>query len=193
LNSSQSYTIRELTPDLLADYLAFFDRDAFADHPEWAFCYCRLHHFPHETRTWRESTADENRAAVIDLIRDGTLRGYLAYHGAKPVAWCNAGPRTRMTTVPEYEEPEADRIGSIMCFVVAKEYRRKGVARQLLDAACAGFAAQGFAIAEGYPLEDAEGEAANHCGPLDLYLSAGFERYRKDEDAIVVRRSLVRS
>ena len=140
---------------------------------------------------WKETTARGNREAVISLIRNGTMRGYLAYSGAKPVGWCNAGPRIGMTTVPEYDEPEADQIGSIMCFVVAKEHRRQGIARQLLGAACNGFAAQGLTIAEGYPLKEAQGDAEYHCGPLSLYLSAGFKRYREDEDVIVVRRSVV--
>ena len=190
MNHPGTHKVRELIPGLLDDYLSFFDGDAFADHPEWAFCYCRLHHFPHEQRKWRDTTAIENREAVIRLINDGTLRGFLAYCDDRPVGWCNAGPRSRMTTVPEYDEPEADQIGSIMCFVVTKEHRRLGVARQLLEAACRGFAAQGLKFAEGYPLKDVEGESANHCGPLDLYLSAGFERYWEDEDVIVVRRSL---
>jgi hypothetical protein len=120
MEHSETYTIRELTPELLDDYLSFFDHDAFADHPEWGFCYCRLHHFPHAQRDWRETTGCENREAVIDLILNGVLRGFLAYSENKPVGWCNAGPRVRMTTTPDYEEPDADVIGSIMCFVIAK-------------------------------------------------------------------------
>src|SRR5688500_9646233 len=85
--------IRELTPELLGDYLSFFDNDAFADNPKWASCYCRCYHFPHHLKSWKEQTAAENRAAVCDLIGQRQMRGYLAYSGGKPVAWCNAAPR----------------------------------------------------------------------------------------------------
>ena len=196
---SETYTIRKLTPERLEDYLAFFDHDAFADHPEWAFCYCRLHHFPHDQRAWGATTAEENREAVIDLIQAGILRGYLAYLGDKPVGWCNAGPRVRMTTTPDYDEPDAEATGSIMCFVVAKEHRRRGIARRLLDAACAGFAAQGFTFAEAYLFQGAQGDAANYPGPLAMYLAAGFERYRtcpceacfcESDEILVVRKKL---
>lgn len=34
-------SLRPLGPSLLEDWLAFFDGDAFADHPEWGSCYCR--------------------------------------------------------------------------------------------------------------------------------------------------------
>ena len=37
--------IRPLTPDLLVDYLDFFDNVAFADHPAWGQCYCLAFHF----------------------------------------------------------------------------------------------------------------------------------------------------
>ena len=194
MEHSESCTIRELTPALLDDYLSFFDHDAFADHPQWGFCYCRLHHFPHKERDWRTTTASENREAVINLILEGTLQGCLAYSGNKVVGWCNAGPRVRMTTTPDYEEPDAESIGSIMCFIVAREYRRGGIARQLLDAACAGFAARGLTIAEGYVLKGAQGDAMNYPGPLSMYLSAGFEAHREcccdGDETIVVRKRL---
>ena len=100
-----------------------------------------------------------------------------------------------MTTVPDYDEPDADRIGSIVCFVIAKNHRRKGIARRLLEAACKGFKAQGFTMAEAYVLKDAKGDAMNYPGPLSMYLSAGFEPFREcccdGDDTIVVRRSLV--
>jgi ribosomal protein S18 acetylase RimI-like enzyme len=192
--SPEQYTVRELTPELLGDYLSFFDGDAFADHPEWGFCYCRCHHFPHDQRDWRETTAEENRQAVINLILERKLRGFLAYVGDKPVGWCHAGARVEMTTVPDYEEPDAEAIGSIVCFLVAKEHRRRGVARRLLEAACAGFAAQGFRIAEAYVLKGVQGDAMNYPGPLSMYLSAGFERHREccsdGDDTIVVRKRL---
>jgi GNAT superfamily N-acetyltransferase len=188
------YQIRELTPDLLDDYLAFFDKDAFADNPGWGNCYCRFHHFPHAERDWRDTTAEENRTAVIDLIKNGTLHGYLAYSEGRPVGWCNAGPRLAMTTVPDYPEPDAARIGSIACFVIAKAHRRKGLARRLLEAACTGFVSQGFTIAEACVFKGAEGDARNYPGPISMYHAAGFTTYRElindGDDTIVLRKAL---
>jgi GNAT superfamily N-acetyltransferase len=191
MDNKNQYTIKKLTPDFLNDYLSFFDRDAFADNPGWSWCYCRCHHFPHDQRDWNKTTAQENRTAVINLINDGIMQGYLAYVGGTPVGWCNAGPRVCMTTTPDYEEPDEEKIGAIMCFVIAHKHRRRGIARQLLDAACKGFVAQGFTFAEGYPNKGAKGDAMNFPGPLELYLSVGFEHYRQDEEVYVVRKKLV--
>lgn len=39
--------IRQLEPNLLDDYLDFFDNVAFTDHQEWAWCDCFSHYHGH--------------------------------------------------------------------------------------------------------------------------------------------------
>jgi len=48
--------IQPLTPDLLGDWLAFFDQDAFADNPDWSGCYCQWFHVDHEQGDWESRT-----------------------------------------------------------------------------------------------------------------------------------------
>ncbi len=182
--------IKALTPDLFEDYLNFFDNSAFVDNPKWSACYCFFKQAPHKICDWKDRTAEKNRSAVINLITEGKLYGFIAYDNGKPIGWCNSGPRTNMTTTPDYDEPDANKIGSIVCFIIGKDYRRKGVARLLLKTAYDDFKMQGFNFAEGYPLKDVEGEAANHNGPMDLYLSEGFEQYTTNGDIIVMRKTL---
>lgn len=190
MSGTDKFVIRELTEALLGDYLAFFDHDAFADNPGWASCYCHFPQAPHQLKDWGDRTAQENRAAVSQLIRNRQMHGYLAYFEDKPVGWCNAGPRTGMTILPDEEEAQAGTIGSIVCFVVAKPYRGQGVARQLLQAACAGFQRQKLKIAEAYPRKEAHDDASNHYGPLAVYLAAGFEPFREQGNSLIVRKNL---
>ena len=185
---SDDYVIRELKPELLDDYLRFFDTDAFADNPQWASCYCYFPQAPHETEKWTDRTGEQNRADVCRLIERGEMQGYLAFHEGRAVAWCNAAPRTRMTILDEVAE--AEQIGSIVCFVVAKAHRGRGVARKLLEAALAGFKEQGLPLAEGYPRRDAHDEASSHFGPLSMFLSAGFAPHTETEGNTVVRKDL---
>lgn len=182
--------IKKLSPNLLEDYLNFFDNIAFKDNPDWSYCYCHFPHAPHDTCKWQDIPKEENRKAVIDLINSGKKQGLLAYDNNQPIGWCNAGPRVNMTVTPDYEEPKADKIGSTTCFIIAKEYRRKGVARLLLKTALEVFKTQGFKYAEGYPLENMQGEANNHWGPKELYLSEGFKQYATEDDMIVMRKEL---
>jgi len=193
MNETEDYVIRELSPELIHDYLLFFDRDAFVDNPRWASCYCYFNHAPHHLKKWVDRTAEENRSAVSRRIHDGQMHGYLAYLDDRPVAWCNAAPRAQMTTLDDDAEVQVDKVGSIVCFVVAKPYRGMGIAHRLLEAACEGFRRQGFEIAEAYPLKDAQDDAANHHGPLSMFLAAGFEPVREEDGIVIVRKMLLQA
>lgn len=179
-----------LTTERLADYLRFFDTRAFVDNPRWAGCYCYFPlHDPVRTR-WGERSAAENRAAVTTCIQAGTARGVLAYEDGDVVGWCNAGPWSQFAMLQESPEPEADRLGVIFCFVVAPEWRGRGVAAGLLTAACDGLRAQGLQIARAKPVQSATSAAANHLGPLTLYLKAGFRVIREEGDDVFVEKAL---
>ena len=184
--------IRKLGPELMQDFLLFFDGEAFADNPKWSFCYCQFLYVDHAKVKWSARTLQENRAAACDRIHSHRMEGYLAYRAGKPVGWCNAAPRTMMDSFADEPDADASRIGQIGCFVVAKPHRRSGVATSLLHAACAGLKAQGLEIAEALSVAEASSDAQNHFGPLRMYVAAGFHIHRTGTDGRVrVRRSLV--
>jgi GNAT superfamily N-acetyltransferase len=183
-------TYAPLTADRLEDYLRFFETRAFVDNPRWAGCYCYFPlHDPARTE-WNLRTAPENRAAVTDCIQAGSARGVLAYEDGEVVGWCNAGPWSQFPMLQETPEPDADRLGVIFCFVVAPELRGRGMASGLLAAACDMLRAQGLQVARAKPLKSAAGAAANHLGPLALYLKAGFRVVREDGDDVHVEKVL---
>jgi ribosomal protein S18 acetylase RimI-like enzyme len=177
----------------LEDYLHFFDRVAFTDNPDWAGCYCLFYHIPEGE--WEKRSGAQNREGAAGLIRDGGLSGFLAYEGGKPVGWCNANRKERYALLAgsrELWDPQEDgsRTLSVVCFVIAPEHRRRGIARSLLSAACAAAQVQGLVQVEAYPRKQAR-TAAQHChGPLELYLGQGFTVHRELPDYWIVRRSL---
>jgi GNAT superfamily N-acetyltransferase len=185
--------IRELTPELLVDYLSFFDRDAFTDNPEWASCYCYFYLADHRRMDWSQRTASDNRAAVSQLIRQSRMHGYLAYLQGSPVAWCHTAARVDLPNLQDIAElhiTDVEQVGAIVCFLVARPYRRLGIARNLLEAACAGLQRQGMVFAEAYPRADTDSDAKNYHGPLQLYIEAGFKPFREFHDFMIVRKSL---
>lgn len=183
--------IRKLAPELLPDFLAYFEGDAFADNPKWRSCYCQFLLVDHKQVEWAKRTAEENHASACERICAGTMQGLLAYRAGKPVGWCHAASRRQMDAFVNEAEPQADRIGQIACFVVAKAHRRSGVARTLLEAACVMLEELGLSIAEATPLAQADSDAQAHYGPLALYLGAGFSIHRTESDGTVcVRRRL---
>jgi len=186
--------VRPLTPERLEDYLRFFDRDAFADNPAWAACYCMCHVGDWAEGEWESRGAAENRADIAGLIECGGVRGYLAYADGEPAGWVNAAPRSYFPgfqASEEYRVDDAERVGSIVCFVIAPHYRRHGIARKLLEAALDGFRGEGLTVAEAYPARNADSDGAAYHGPLEMYEAAGFRHFREMERQTIVRINLV--
>ena len=191
--ASSRIIIKELTPKLLEDYLRFFDGDAFKDNPEWAGCYCMYMHFLGTNNEWNARSSSANRSDIIELINQNKANGLLAYLDGQVVGWCHATPRTnlkKLDVITGFQVNDKERIGSIVCFVVAAPYRRRGIARSLLDSACNIFQKWGLSIAEAYPNTKAETDAENWGGPLSLYLSAGFTPFREFKNRMIVRKIL---
>jgi len=187
-----SIDIQPLTPQRLPDFLDFFERRAFTDNPKWLSCYCHFPHADHARIVWKDRSAAQNRAATCERIANATMTGWLAYDQGQVIGWCNAGPRRFIEGLFDVPEPQAERIGSIACFVIAPAFRGQGVATALLGAACDGLRARGFEWAEAYPRADAAGAAANHHGPLAMYTAAGFAIVkRQDDGGLTVRRRLM--
>ena len=183
--------VKPLTPGRMDEYLRFFDKSAFTDNPRWAGCYCYFpYHDPARTH-WPERSSEENRAAICACIRAGTAMGYLAYLGGDVVGWCNAAPRRLFPMLQDEPAPDGAQTGTIFCFIVAPEFRSKGVAGALLDAACRGLAEQGLRVAEARPVKKASTAAANHLGPLAMYTAAGVSIVREDDEGnVYVRKRL---
>ena len=183
--------VRALSPELLPDFLMFFDGAAFSDNPKWSSCYCQCFYENHSVVKWSERTASQNRALACERIQGKSMQGFLAYSDGSPVGWCNAAPRHFLRALDDEPTPDAEQVGAIICFLVEPSHRGRGVARKLLEAACDGLRQQGLRIAEANPRTAATSAAENHFGPLSLYLSAGFSVHREDEDgSVYVRRTL---
>ncbi len=184
--------IRPLTPARCDDFLRFFDRDAFQDNPDWAGCYCLFYQYTGDD--WDAATPEQNRAKKEALITRGEAHGYLAYLDGAPVGWCHAAPRSTLPgldRVPEFScDGDPAAVGAIVCFNIAAPYRGQGLAGRLLDAACNGLRADGFAIAEAYPARVARSEARNYHGRLEMFINAGFTILRESEHFAVVRKAL---
>jgi ribosomal protein S18 acetylase RimI-like enzyme len=180
-------TVRPITPDQHDAVMHFFDLVAYADNPNWAKCYCceRL------VEDYSERTREQNRALRSDLIRSAKANGLVAYRLGRVVGWCHAAPKTELVDVPGPSDPQA---GAIVCFVVAPDQRRQGIATQLLEAACEHLRSRGLRTAEGYPqlgeIDPSRWVFASYVGPLEMYVKAGFEIAEKRDDFCIVRMNL---
>ncbi len=178
--------VKELTPSLRDDFLFFFDNVAFADNPDWSDCYCYPFQFADRGRV-------ENRRAASNQIEESRIKGFLAYSDGKPVGWCNAADRDNYPAIYRLMRSDPDileRVGSIVCFVIAPSHRSKGVASSLLNAACDRFSKEGLEYAEAYPVKKATSAADNWPGALSMYHKNGFRSHRDAGWYVVVRKRL---
>ena len=174
MKAGPEITIRRLTPELLGDYLAFFDGPAFADNPGWSDCYCLFPYTDGDDDAFEARPAAAKRVDISEAIRAGRAEGYLAYHGGRVVGWLNAEPRERY---PQLTELPADgaRIGVTSCFTIDPAWRRRGLARRLLAAAMDGLREDGMTHLQAGPETEPRDDAHRYRGTIELYESAGYE------------------
>jgi ribosomal protein S18 acetylase RimI-like enzyme len=186
--------IKPLGPDLIEDFLFFFDNVAFEDNPDWASCYCHFYHFNGTNEEWIKTTAKANRNASISLIQSGKMTGYLAYSDDKPVGWCNANLKEnfqKLLIMKEFKTSIDGKLASIVCFIISHLYRRKGIARKLLQYACKDLKEKDFDYVEAYPRKgDKLSNAHQYRGPISLYKSEGFIIYKELKNFYIVRKKL---
>ena len=186
-------TIKPVTAQLLDDFFYFFDRVAFTDNPDWASCYCYYYHIACGAGQWAKRSKEKNRAGARQLILSGKMGGYLAYVNESPVGWCNANDKekyARLLAEQELWYREDKKIGSVVCFIIAPNHRRKGIARQLLKEACSVFRSEGFDYLEAYPRKGELNDAQHYHGPLSMYKKAGFRVFKEFQDFFIVRKKL---
>ncbi|MFW9971186.1 MAG: GNAT family N-acetyltransferase [Candidatus Odinarchaeota archaeon] len=182
--------IKPLTPDLIDDFLFYFDSIAFSDNPDWSTCYCHFYHFEGKTEQFFKRTAKENRQSSKDLILSGKMKGLIAFYEDKPIGWCNINSKENFAKIP-YKEESDDKIASLICFIIAPLYRKKGIARKLLRYACSSFKDQGYDLIEVYPRKGKDlSDAHSYRGPFSLYSSEGFSIYKEFNDYYVMRKEL---
>lgn len=185
--------IESLAPALAGDFFGFFEGAAFCDHPDWAACYCLEGYLSREeNRALYQAGRRARRARAAEMIEEGTMHGYLAYIGGRPVGWCNAGPRKDYRRLAIYEgllgRDEGQNVWSAVCFCIAPAFRSQGVATALLRHVCGEAKKQGAPWIEGYPKREARDCYEHYHGPKELYLKCGFSAYRELEGITVMRR-----
>jgi GNAT superfamily N-acetyltransferase len=121
-----------------------------------------------------------NKKRFKKVVDSGTVPGVIAYAGAEPVGWCALEPRERYDTLSRSRvlKPVDDAaVWSVVCFFVARPFRRRGVTSRLLKAAVKYATENGAQVVEGYPVDPKSGQmpdAFAYTGLPSMFRSAGF-------------------
>lgn len=171
-------TVEPLTPARFDDLAPLF---ATGD-PRWCWCM----YFRARGRTWANSSAASNRAdlrRLTERAEDGQVEtpGLVAYVAGEAVGWVSLGPREdyERLAFAKLLRPVDDRpVWSIVCFVVGRHHRRRGVASALLAAAIEHARRRGATTLEAYPLHESRGKVsgnAAYVGTQGMFERAGFK------------------
>jgi GNAT superfamily N-acetyltransferase len=121
-------------------------------------------------------------ARMWALVEADPAPGVLAYVDGEVAGWCNVGPRAAMerlvrsrTILPVDDTP----VWSVVCFVVRTNYRRQGIAEELLHGASEYARQHGAPAIEGYPVDPAGKRISGafaYVGTTGMFERAGFRR-----------------
>ncbi len=148
-----------------------------------AGCWCQHWRMSNRFKEWENKKGRKNKAASKKLILSGGMTGLLAYDGDIPVGWCSYGPRevyTRINMMKPYRRDDIEGVWCINCFFINKNYRRLGLAREMLAAAAKFIKKRKVKIIEAYPTPlTKDGRqlpaAFSYTGPLKMFEDIGFK------------------
>lgn len=190
--------IKKLTPELVEEYIHFFDTTPHDDNLEENKCYCVV--CSNDDCEGKDfSTAQKRKEYAYQYVKNNNIQGYLAYCGDKIVGWCNANTkadclkcsywRNFLVYAPLDDIQAGLKVKSVFCFVIAPQMKRKGIATMLLERVCKDAAEDGFDMVEAYPFK----ESAQTCdfgGYVEMYKKLGFYTVLDAPQGIVMRKRL---
>lgn len=138
---------------------------------------------------FRQKRGELNRKALKSLVDSGLVPGILAYTNGQPVGWVSVAPRetlSRLDSSRALKQVDDKPVWSVVCFFVAKPFRRRGLSVKLLEAAVDYVKERGGKIIEGYPVDPQKDWPAPFVctGAVSAFQRVGFKE--------VIRRSKAR-
>ncbi|MDD5427374.1 MAG: GNAT family N-acetyltransferase [candidate division Zixibacteria bacterium] len=159
-------------------------------------CWCM---FWRLTRSeFEKRKGEKNRRAMKNIIDSGQVPGLIAYADTEPVGWCSVGPRENYSALERSRvlKPVDDRpVWSIVCFYIARGYRRQGVTVALLKAAIEYAKSNGTTIVEGYPIDPKKKDYVDtfaYTGLVSAFKKAGFKEVARHSETRPIMRYIIK-
>lgn len=121
-----------------------------------------------------------HKQAMKALVDSGTEPGLIGYLNGVPVAWCALSPREaydRLAHSKTLARVDDTPVWSVVCFFIAKPFRRRGLATLMVEAAAAHARKRGAEVLEGYPTDTGGGVLPDpfvFSGLKGIFTEAGF-------------------
>ena len=182
------YKIHPITPDRWNYLLRLFG-------PNGAYSNCWCTWCVLSNREGETAGASGRHTLLAKMVRNGSVPGLLAYSGEDPVGWVAVGPRDRyVPMIPPrsrvFRPPDDRPSWAINCFFVPRQWRRRGVATALLQAAVDHARCGGAERIDAYPKDTSANRATSaelFVGSLRMFGDAGFGEVSRTNRGPMVR------
>ena len=171
-------TFAPLTKDTWKDF-----EKLFGERGACGGCWCM---------SWRLSRSDfeknkgnGNKRSMKKLAGSGEQIGVIAYHNGQPAGWCAVAPReqyVKLENARVLKRIDDKPVWSIVCFFLAKDYRRQGLSVEILKGVITHCKKRGVKIIEAYPIIPYSSNmpaAFAWTGILSSFMKAGFTEEKR--------------
>jgi GNAT superfamily N-acetyltransferase len=182
----QNPEFHPLTPDRWDDFMAVMG-------PNGASGGCWCMYWRAHSKDWGSMLKEPNRLAMKAIVDEGREPGLIGYVDGTPAAWVSLGPRDDFPTLNRsriLKRVDDQPVWAIVCFFIHRNYRRKGMMLQLINAAVDYARSKGAKIVEAYPTEPEKKMESSSLfmGVIDPFIEAGFvEAARRSPNHPVMR------
>ena len=157
--------------------------ELFGSHGACGGCWCM--HWKLRGRAYDEAKGYETRQMHKSYVDAGVVTGLLAYWHGDVAGWVAVEPRAayeKLAHSRALKPVDEQEVWSITCFFVARPFRRKGIAVELIKAAVAHVSRQGGKIVEGYPVDVPKDspDPFIFTGTASAYRKAGFKEVARN-------------
>lgn len=166
--------------------------ELFGKNGACAGCWCM--YYRQQRPDYRKNKGEGNKNKMRQLVKKGEVPGILAFDGNRAVGWCSVAPREKFIALERsriLKRVDERPVWSIVCFFIAKDYRRSGLTYLLLEHIKEYGEKNGAKIIEGYPV-DPKGKdyAASFAwtGFLSAFIKAGFREVIRRSDTRPIMR-----
>lgn len=169
----------------------------FGSNGAYANCWCTFWRLKRVDFNWMKG--EEKKAILQNLTESGQVPGMIAYVDEQPVGWCSIGPREGFYALENsriLKRIDEKPVWSIVCFFIAKRFRRQGVMSALIHGSVQYALEHGAEVIEAYPIdmqtEKLSGKKLSGCsgymGLASAFRTAGFIKVKEASETQLIMR-----